>query len=1018
VSPSLVALSGRNDLNWGDRRPTIRVAHGYPTMSPKMLSTESDKTSALSLPAKFSGKLPVKFMVLVFFLTLLALIPTVAGWTDVRLAIVVMVWAAGFGGRRFLVASLGALGLGHLVLAPLLMNSDLSVLTSGIQAVVTGAAGLLLVEIIQRSFNESVSRRPAQRLMMYLAGGFLVAIVGGYIEHYAIRFLAEDVSVPGATTAIGVGIAASIAGLFAVRQPSPVSMIERFGAGELLAPLLVVIMTLAAIQITRQIGEQRDQNRLERVSEVARNAFVDEIGVELTLASVKLDGAADAVPVDPVLFSEEFSGFLATRPSLATISIYATDISGFNRLTSLVQSDVGVSADAVSAALDTVDISDPTLSSESGSDQLVALAPIITRDEPEGELALLLFLSSVSDSELGAGPYVLFGYSVPALLESGLARSLEDVQNIAFSLERIVDGKAVGVLGTDSSSNRPQAVSDFSIGAEDYQFIARPVSSFGTDPAVMALILALEAFFGLAILSVLLRGANSQYTMSLERRRRESLLEAALDATPGISVVFDANLTVLTANKSIRDQYAEKIPGLAVTTLFGLQVDSGRERLIQEAMQSALEGRAGHAELAEDGPDSGMKIMEIETYPVRSDGEIPVGFLHAVDTTERRSLAMRSAQSERMESLGSLAGGLAHDFNNLLFVTLGNLQLMAMNEVISQDEKLSKFVSRSMTAVERGAEITKSLLAVARSQPLEESAVSLSDLVKGILPLLRQALGAGRRVEVDIDDPTLQLMVDAGRLSSCILNLAFNSRDAMGPTGTLRIVGRLVAESGMIELSVADDGKGMPAEILARAFEPFFTTKSPGSGTGLGLATVYAFAKQSGGTAYLESRPGLGTTVTLVLPRYSGKVETDQAVTQRRAGRRVVVADDEQSLAEMVASWLIDMGVDARFATSPKSALELIEEFEPDVLVSDANFGEELDGIELARLGTAIVPEMAVVFMTGFSNSMRELQELGERTLAKPFSREDLYSALSPLIAEQVPADEGSKTSDSPKEST
>jgi CheY-like chemotaxis protein len=205
----------------------------------------------------------------------------------------------------------------------------------------------------------------------------------------------------------------------------------------------------------------------------------------------------------------------------------------------------------------------------------------------------------------------------------------------------------------------------------------------------------------------------------------------------------------------------------------------------------------------------------------------------------------------------------------------------------------------------------------------------------------------------------------------------------------------------------------MPEDVVSRAFEPFFTTKSAGSGTGLGLATVYAFAKQSGGTAYLESHIGVGTTVTLVLPRFSGVATARESVTARRSGRRVVVADDEQSLAEMVASWLIDMGVDARFATSPKAALALIEEFEPDVLVSDANFGEELDGIELARLGTAIVPDMAVVFMTGYSTSMRELQELGEQTLAKPFSREDLYAALSPLIAEEdsTPQDQSTKSS-------
>ena len=221
----------------------------------------------------------------------------------------------------------------------------------------------------------------------------------------------------------------------------------------------------------------------------------------------------------------------------------------------------------------------------------------------------------------------------------------------------------------------------------------------------------------------------------------------------------------------------------------------------------------------------------------------------------------------------------------------------------------------------------------------------------------------------------------------------------MGPTGTLRISARTNSDSGFLELSVADDGKGMPADVVSRAFEPFFTTKGVGRGTGLGLATVYAFAQQSGGSASLESRLGIGTTVTLSLPIYSGQQTRTAAVVQRRSGRRVVVADDEQSLAEMVASWLIDMGIDARFATSPKAALEMIEIFEPDVLVSDANFGEEVDGIQLARLAVAIVPDLAVIFMTGYSEQMRNLQELGERTLAKPFSREDLYSALSPFIA-------------------
>ena len=558
----------------------------------------------------------------------------------------------------------------------------------------------------------------------------------------------------------------------------------------------------------------------------------------------------------------------------------------------------------------------------------------------------------------------------------------------------------IWVEGDKNSQPSKSSSSDGAISDVRLRFTASPLANFGIEDRSTMLVLGIEVIFGLAMLLVLIQGANAQYRLFLERRRRELLLEAALDATPGKSVVFDQSLKVLAANQEVRDEFPGAIPGLDVTAIFGLTPDSGRARLVIEALQQALHGEVARAELGEDDLDSSMRIVEIEAYPIHGLSTDPVGFLHATDSTERRSLAMRSAQSERMESLGALAGGLAHDFNNLLFVTLGNLQLMAMNETIANDEKLSKFVSRSMSAVERGAEITKSLLAVARSQPLEESAVTLSDLVKGLLPLMRQALGSGRQVEVDIPDPNVQLMVDAGRLSSCILNLTFNSRDAMGPTGTLKISAREIPETQTLELSVADDGKGMPADVVARAFEPFFTTKRAGSGTGLGLATVYAFAKQSGGTAFLESRVGNGTTVTLSLPIHTGSEKTDERTVQRRSGRRVVVADDEQSLAEMVASWLIDMGVDARFETSPKAALELIETFEPDVLVSDANFGEEMDGIQLARLGVAIVPDLAVIFMTGYSASMKELQEQGERTLAKPFSREDLYSALSPLIAE------------------
>lgn len=496
-----------------------------------------------------------------------------------------------------------------------------------------------------------------------------------------------------------------------------------------------------------------------------------------------------------------------------------------------------------------------------------------------------------------------------------------------------------------------------------------------------------------------------------ERRRTVSALRAALSTASDNALFFDGRRRVLATSDDLRPMDGRDSTGRLVVEVLDRAGDPIAAQILDDLMARVLAGESGTAELSDDGEDGTMRILEVEGSPVSSEARSVVGFLRLVDTTERRGIAMRTSQSERMEALGALAGGLAHDFNNLLFVTLGNLQLMAMNDVVAADEKLSKFVTRSMSAVERGAEITKSLLAVARSQPLEEIDVSVNDLVKGVLPLVRQALGAGRlvRFEAAPDDP--HLLVDAGRLSSCLLNLAFNARDAMGPNGELRITVRRLepneieptldgATSDFLSLSVTDDGSGMSDDVAARAFEPFFTTKRAGSGTGLGLATVYAFARQSGGTARLASRLGEGTSVSLVLPIHDESVPSVASASHRRAGRRVVVADDEQSLAEMVAAWLIDAGIDARFATSPKAALELVEEFRPDVLLSDANFGEEVDGIELAKLAAAIEPDLVVVFMTGYSASMRTLQELGERTLAKPFSRDVLYAALAPFLAE------------------
>jgi signal transduction histidine kinase/CheY-like chemotaxis protein len=864
---------------------------------------------------------------------------------------------------------------------------------------------LALYAVIERTIAHVQSVKPATRIWRFLMWAAILAVVGGWGETLVVSWFDSDVAMSTVSQSIGIAIAAVIASIFASRKGSHWFRYDKSFAAELLAPLVVVMMTLVAVEITRQVWERQDEDTLSFVAEAAQTGFLESAAEQLSMLSLQVETSDAVISQEPSRFEDQLQTLVLGQSEISVAALVNIDASGSLSIDQSLSRLESPSVNSFKASVGKFDGA-KLIADEKSDVQLLGIEDI-TLSGTSVEPNVFFALPIKSDSPTSQPQqYVVVAYSIPELLRSGISAFSGLVSDVRIEIGTVIATSSNSVVESVWLEGEPDVqpsqsvTSDGLIGDLQLRFTASPMKNFGVEDRSTLLVLGIEVLFGLAMLLVLLQGANAQYQLFLERRRRELLLEAALDATPGKSVVFDESLKVLAANQEVRDEFPGAIPGLDVTAIFGLTPDSGRARLVIDALRQALDGEVARAELGEDDLDSSMRIVEIEAYPIHGMSNDRVGFLHATDSTERRSLAMRSSQSERMESLGALAGGLAHDFNNLLFVTLGNLQLMAMNETIANDEKLSKFVSRSMSAVERGAEITKSLLAVARSQPLEESAVTLSDLVKGLLPLMRQALGAGRQVEVDIPDPNVQLMVDAGRLSSCILNLTFNSRDAMGPTGTLKISARQVSETQTLELSVADDGKGMPADVVARAFEPFFTTKRAGSGTGLGLATVYAFAKQSGGTAYLESRLGVGTTVTLSLPIHTGLVKADERAVQRRSGRRVVVADDEQSLAEMVASWLIDMGVDARFETSPKAALELIETFEPDVLVSDANFGEEMDGIQLARLAVAIVPDLAVIFMTGYSASMKELQEQGERTLAKPFSREDLYSALSPLIAE------------------
>ncbi|MFM8267247.1 MAG: ATP-binding protein, partial [Ilumatobacteraceae bacterium] len=473
----------------------------------------------------------------------------------------------------------------------------------------------------------------------------------------------------------------------------------------------------------------------------------------------------------------------------------------------------------------------------------------------------------------------------------------------------------------------------------------------------------------------------------------------ALEGSPGWTAIVDDNDRVVISND---DPVAVGVGERVVDSpLFATDADVVRdlERLLTDA-RSGTGGTLQHHHSDPDDPGHAMRIFQIGVRPLPDPR---LSFLQCVDVTEQRDRAMRSAQSERMEAIGVLAGSLAHDFNNLLFITLGYLQMLEQQPVVSSDDTARTFVGRAVEAVERGAVVAKSLLSFARSQPLEASALDLTSYLGELRPLIEQAIGSAHQFVVEADGTGLDVVVDQGRLSSGLLNIVFNARDAIDGRGTitLRVTrGPATSPEGdereMVSIAISDTGRGMSPEVAARAFEPFFTTKQVGSGTGLGLATVYSFAQQSGGWASIDSVEGVGTTVTLHLPPAAeAAVHHPTATTGEWAVQRVLVIDDEPALADLVAAWLGDLGMATRVATTPAEALRAVEEFAPQLVVSDANLRAEMDGLELARRIVEQLPATVIVFMTGFSDRIKALQAAGVAVLAKPFTRDDLVRVLT-----------------------
>jgi CheY-like chemotaxis protein/two-component sensor histidine kinase len=380
--------------------------------------------------------------------------------------------------------------------------------------------------------------------------------------------------------------------------------------------------------------------------------------------------------------------------------------------------------------------------------------------------------------------------------------------------------------------------------------------------------------------------------------------------------------------------------------------------------------------------------------------------------TERRQVEESLRQTQKLEVIGQLTGGVAHDFNNLLTAVLGNIELASLR---TNDQNVLSVLKSAGHAAERGAKLTGQLLAFARKQHLAPRVVSLNELVSGMGDLLLQTIGAAIRIETVLEKDIWAVMIDPTQLELVILNLAINSRDAMPNGGRLTVATRNIAisdrdrpaglpEREYVAISVSDTGSGMPQEVTARAFEPFFTTKPIGQGTGLGLSQVLGFAQQSEGEVRLNSRPGEGTTVTIFLPRSRESlpriVDAAGPVPHTGKAATVLVVDDDAAVRQLTISALKALNYRVVEADSGRVALDAIRErHDIDLALIDLVM-PVMNGRQLATRIRAADPARAILFMTGYDDlSGTDDSFASEMVIQKPFKLVELAAAVERTLA-------------------
>ena len=362
-------------------------------------------------------------------------------------------------------------------------------------------------------------------------------------------------------------------------------------------------------------------------------------------------------------------------------------------------------------------------------------------------------------------------------------------------------------------------------------------------------------------------------------------------------------------------------------------------------------------------------------------------------------------QSQKMEAIGQLTGGLAHDFNNMLTGIIGGLAVVRRRISKGDTGTIDEVMDAVTASAQRAAALTHRLLAYSRRQALEYKAVDVASLLTSLTELLQRTLGERISMATEVEPGLWLANTDTNQLETALLNLIINARDAMAEGGDLKIRAAnasLAARPGLrrdsvlpgdyVVLSVADSGTGIPANVLDKVFDPFFTTRPIGQGTGLGLSMIYGFMQQSGGQVRVESEVGKGTTVTLYLPRHSGAISASEAakaaVIEKHHGESILLAEDDPSVRLVIANALQDIGYSVTVAADGNEAVRMLELAQPiDLLVSDVGL-PGINGRRVAEIAREKRPGLKILFITGYAEGAADRGKFlgpGMEMLSKPF---------------------------------